>query len=80
MAKAKYLLDTTTAIDLFKGLESVRPIKAILQYAKVYISIVTRIEMLAYPQMTPDMERRIHAFLKSVKIIPLHKKLKGIPS
>ncbi|MDR3174371.1 MAG: hypothetical protein LBU19_08990, partial [Treponema sp.] len=65
MAKAKYLLDTTTAIDLFKGLEAVKPVKAMLQHTKVYISIVTRIEMLAYPQMTSEMEKRIHIFLKS---------------
>lgn len=75
MAKAKYLLDTTTAIDLFKGLEAVKPIKAMLQHTKVYISIVTRIEMLAYPQMTSEMEKRIHIFLKSVKIIPITKKV-----
>jgi predicted nucleic acid-binding protein len=51
-------LDTTTAIDLFKGLEAVKPIKIMLQHTKVYISIVTRIEMLAYPHMTPEMEKR----------------------
>jgi predicted nucleic acid-binding protein len=75
MVKVKYLLDTTTAIDLFKGLEAVKPIKAMLQQAKTYISIVTRIEMLSFPQMTPEMERRISIFLKSVKIIPLTKKV-----
>jgi predicted nucleic acid-binding protein len=75
MAKVKYLLDTTTAIDLFKGLEAVKPIKAMLQHTKVYISIVTRIEMLAYPHMTSEMEKRINIFLKSVKIIPLTKKV-----
>jgi predicted nucleic acid-binding protein len=75
MAKAKYLLDTTTAIDLFKGLEAVKPMKAMFLHAKVYISIITRIEMFAYPQLTSEMERRIHIFLKSVKIIPLTKKV-----
>jgi predicted nucleic acid-binding protein len=75
MAKVKYLLDTTTAIDLFKGLEAVKPVKAMLRHAKPYISMVTRIEMLAYPQMTREMERRIHIFLKSVKHVPLTKKV-----
>jgi predicted nucleic acid-binding protein len=58
MAKVRYLLDTSTALDLFKGLETVKPIKAMLQHTKVYISIITRIEMLVYPHMTPEMERR----------------------
>jgi predicted nucleic acid-binding protein len=75
MAKVKYLLDTTTAIDLFKGLETAKPIKTMLRHSKVHISIVTRIEMLAYPHMTPEMEKRINIFLKSVKIIPLTKKI-----
>jgi predicted nucleic acid-binding protein len=31
--------------------------------------------MLAYPHMTSEMEKRINIFLKSVKIIPLTKKV-----
>ncbi|MDR1098908.1 MAG: type II toxin-antitoxin system VapC family toxin [Treponema sp.] len=75
MARVKYLLDTTTALDLFKGLEEVKPIKVLLQHTNVYISIITRIEMLAYPHITPEMERRINIFLKSVMVIPLTKKV-----
>jgi predicted nucleic acid-binding protein len=73
MSKFRYVLDTTTAIDLFKGLEAVRPIKEKLRDAEVYVSVITRIEMLAFPRISPELERHIYLFLKSVKIIPLNK-------
>jgi predicted nucleic acid-binding protein len=75
MPKPRYVLDSTTAIDLFKGLETVKPIKTKLQNARVYISVITRIEMLAFPTITPEMERRIKIFLNSAKVIPLNRKV-----
>jgi predicted nucleic acid-binding protein len=73
--KPKYVLDSTTAIDLFNGLEAVKSIRANLRYAKVYASVITRLEMLAYPKITPGMEKGIYEFLRSIKIIPLNKKV-----
>jgi predicted nucleic acid-binding protein len=73
--KPKYILDSSTAIDLFNGVADVKSIKENLRNAKVYASVITRLEMLAYPKITPGMERGIHEFLKSIKIIPLNKRV-----
>jgi predicted nucleic acid-binding protein len=75
MPKPRFLLDTTIAIDLLNGLPSSKPIKAKLEKAKVYVSIVTKIEMLAFPNITPEIENKINFFLKSLKVVPLNRKV-----
>ncbi|MDR1211608.1 MAG: type II toxin-antitoxin system VapC family toxin [Spirochaetaceae bacterium] len=75
MPKPKFVLDSTIAIDLLNGLPSSKPVRAKLENAKVYVSIVTRIEMLSFPNVTPEIERRINNFFKSVKVIPLNRKV-----
>jgi hypothetical protein len=57
-----FVLDSTVAIDLLNGLPSSKSIKAKLEKAKVYVSIVTRIEMLSFPNITPEIESRIKIF------------------
>ncbi|MDR0662650.1 MAG: type II toxin-antitoxin system VapC family toxin [Spirochaetaceae bacterium] len=71
----RFVLDTTIAIDLLNGLPSSKPLKAKLERARVYVSIVTRIEMLSFPNITPEIESRIKNFLKSVKVVPLNRKV-----
>ena len=75
MPKPGFILDATIAIDLLNGLPSASPIKATLKKAKVYVSIVTRIEILSFPNITPEIERRIKNFFKSVKVVPLNRKV-----
>jgi predicted nucleic acid-binding protein len=75
MSKPGFVLDTTIALDVLNGRPSSKPIKAMLKKAKVYVSIVTRIEMLSFPNITPEIERRIKDFLKSVKVVPLNRKV-----
>ncbi|MDR1862882.1 MAG: hypothetical protein LBQ67_03070, partial [Treponema sp.] len=62
----KILLDSTIAIDLLNGLEETRYLKEKIGKAKLYISIITRIELLSYSKLTPDDEKAIFIFLKSV--------------
>jgi predicted nucleic acid-binding protein len=40
-----------------------------------YISVVTRMEALSYPDMSPDEERRALAFLAKCTIIPLNRQV-----
>jgi predicted nucleic acid-binding protein len=75
MPKPRFVLDSTVAIDLLNGLPSSKPIKAKLKNAKVYVSVITRIEMLSFPNSTPEMENRIKYFLKSVKVVSFNKKV-----
>jgi predicted nucleic acid-binding protein len=73
--KLKYVLDSTIAIDLFNGLEEVKSIRESLRDAKVYASVITRLEMLSWPKINSGTEMGIREFLKSIKIIPLTKKI-----
>jgi predicted nucleic acid-binding protein len=75
MPKPRFVLDSTVAIDLLNGLPSSKPVKAKLKNAKVYVSVITRIEMLSFPNSTPEMENRIKYFLKSVKVVSFNKKV-----
>jgi predicted nucleic acid-binding protein len=75
MPKPRFILDITIAIDLLNGLPSSKPIKAKLEKAKVYVSIVTRIEMLSLPGISSEIESRIKHFFKSVKVVPLNRKV-----
>jgi predicted nucleic acid-binding protein len=75
MAKPKYILDSSIAIDLLNGSPSSKSIRAKLENAKVYISVITRIEMLSFPNITADIEKKIYALLKSVRVISFNKKV-----
>jgi predicted nucleic acid-binding protein len=75
MPKPRFVLDTAIAIDLLNGLPSSKSIKVKLEKAKVYVSIVTRIEMLSFPNITPEIESLIKHFLKSVQVVPLNRKV-----
>ncbi|MDR2144642.1 MAG: PIN domain-containing protein [Treponema sp.] len=73
MPKPRFVLDSTVAIDLLNGLPSSKRIKAKLEHAGVYVSVITRIEMLSFPNSTPEIESRIKNFLKSVKVVPINR-------
>jgi predicted nucleic acid-binding protein len=75
MAKPKYLLDSVASIDLFNAVPGSEFLKKKLERAKVYISVITRIEMLAFPKMTPPVEQGIHKFIRQIKVIPLNRKI-----
>ena len=42
---------------------------------KLYISVITRIETLAFPGITPAEESRIRELLTLLKVIPLNRKV-----
>jgi predicted nucleic acid-binding protein len=58
-----FTLDTNCLIYYFKGEEKVIDLiqKLILERAPIFISIITKVEVLAYPEITPGEEKH---FLK----------------
>jgi predicted nucleic acid-binding protein len=75
MAKQKYVLDTNIFISLVKGLLGVTPTASLPIDGKIYISVITRMEALAYPQMTANEEEKIRVVLRYIHVIPLHRKV-----
>jgi predicted nucleic acid-binding protein len=58
MARQKYVLDTNVVISFVKGLLGTAFAASLPSDGKVYISVITRIEALAYPQMTAEEEEK----------------------
>jgi predicted nucleic acid-binding protein len=42
---------------------------------KMYISVITRIEILAHPNMKAEEETKIRGLLRHMKVIPLNRKV-----
>jgi predicted nucleic acid-binding protein len=75
MGKAKFVLDSTTVIDFAKGALGPASALSIPLNGKLYISVITRIETLAFPGITPAEESRIRELFAIFKIIPLNRKV-----
>jgi predicted nucleic acid-binding protein len=72
----KFMLDTNRIIDLVDGREGTDALRENLKNAKRYASVISRIEALASPDMTPEAEKSVRNFLKTLKNIPSVKRLK----
>jgi predicted nucleic acid-binding protein len=73
MIKPKYVLDSNVFISFVKGLLGTAPASALPVDGKIYMSVITRIEALAYPQMTAKEEEKILAVLRYIPVIPLNR-------
>jgi predicted nucleic acid-binding protein len=67
---AVYVFDTNTVIGNLNGKTMT------LQAGKRFISIITEMEVLAKPDITPEVEQEIQDFLKGITIIPLSDEIK----
>jgi predicted nucleic acid-binding protein len=75
MAKTKYVLDTNVFIGFVKGLLGTALTASLPADGKIFISVITRIEALAYPRMTTQEEDKILAVLRHIPVIPLKRKI-----
>ena len=75
MGKVKFVLDSTTVIDFAKGALGPASALSALLNGKLYISVITRIETLVFPGITPAEESHIRELLTIFKVIPLNKKV-----
>jgi predicted nucleic acid-binding protein len=71
----KYVLDSNRIIDLVDDREGAGALRKKLRDAKRYASIISRIEALASPKLSPEAEKCVRNFLKTLKIIPLNRKV-----
>ncbi len=67
----KFLFDTNAVVYYLQGLpEWVAFIDGTAMTVR-YASVVTRMELLAFPGITKDEEERIHRFLADLTVMPL---------
>ena len=69
--KPKLVLDTNAVIALIDGRNIVPKMRITLDESDVFVSIITRIELYAKPDITPEEIHCINRFLSSVSVIPL---------
>jgi predicted nucleic acid-binding protein len=78
MMRGKYILDTNAAIDLLNGKQISPALDAELFRAKRYISVMTEIELYAFPRISPEEAEKIRRFLSRFTIVPLKKSVKQL--
>ena len=66
----RYLLDSNILIDLLEGNEAVSNLCHIAN-SELYISVITRIELLSAVRNTEDREATIYSLLSLLTIVPL---------
>ena len=64
------VFDTNTVIDLFKGRLDLALFRRETAGKEQFLSSISRIELLSFPEMTADEEKKITAFLSKREIIP----------
>jgi predicted nucleic acid-binding protein len=69
--RTKFVLDTNAAIAVIKGQELSAERVDDLRCSKNCVSVITRIELFAYPDLTAGEAEKIHRFLKRCRVIPL---------
>ncbi len=66
-----FLLDTNAVLDFLKGEEKITTVfRTDMKDKPRFISEVTRMELLGYPDITHDEEATIKRFLSLVEILP----------
>jgi hypothetical protein len=75
-----FTLDTNCLIYYFKGEEKVIDLiqNLILERAPIFISIITKVEVLAYPEITPGEEKTFLEMMKNMILIEFDDKLTNL--
>ncbi|GHT92751.1 hypothetical protein FACS1894140_5230 [Spirochaetia bacterium] len=71
----KFVLDTNAVITLIKGLPVSAAVSEKLRRSKQFVSVITRIELFAYSDLSMDEEMKIRRLFKTCKVIPLNQKV-----
>jgi predicted nucleic acid-binding protein len=67
-----FIYDTNFIIDLLNGRINLGDLAELLNGVPQYVSVITRIELLSFPNITGEEEKRITAFLEGVGVFPLN--------
>jgi predicted nucleic acid-binding protein len=76
MAVEKIIFDSNILINLFNEKIDGTAFWDRFRKCKRYISVITEMELLAYPELTSQEEGEIRLFLKTCRIIRLNRKIK----
>jgi predicted nucleic acid-binding protein len=69
--RTKFVLDTNAVIAVIKGQALSAERIEDLRHSKNCVSVITRIELFAYPNLTEGEAEKIRCFLKKCRVVPL---------
>jgi predicted nucleic acid-binding protein len=73
MSANNFLLDTNTIITLLKGTTEIKKNLSLTEQNDLFISIITRMELLAFPGLTAEDEEYIRDFLnRNVSVVSIN--------
>jgi predicted nucleic acid-binding protein len=67
----KFLLDTNIILDYLRGDRHIADFLAAHLEVVLYVSVITRMELLSFHGMTPKEEQHIHDVLSPINVLPL---------
>jgi predicted nucleic acid-binding protein len=69
--KGKFVLDTNIIISHFEGLRRLTDIMGNFSLDNIWVSVMTRMELLAWSNLDSEGERQVRAFLDKISIATL---------
>ena len=75
--KLRLLLDTNVIIDFLKQENDPLDLSSLILEHECFVSVIVKLELLKYPEITPSEEYAINEFLRFVPIIPLNEAIEN---
>lgn len=73
----KLLLDTNAILGFLKGQQSIVALLAKAETDRLYASVITRMELLSFHDITLEEETHFREFLDAISIIPLNTEIEN---
>jgi predicted nucleic acid-binding protein len=67
--------DSNAVINFLNGVAGADRLIDMLDNTERYISVITRMELLSFPRLTPEVEQNTLRFLADCNIVPLNQKV-----
>ena len=73
----KLLLDTNAVIDFLKQKNDPLDLSSLILHHECFVSVIVKLELLKYPDITPGEEYAVTEFLRFVPVIPLNEAIEN---
>jgi predicted nucleic acid-binding protein len=73
----KLLLDTNAIVDFLKQKNDPLDLYSLILQHECFVSVIVKLELLKYPEITPGEEYAITEFLRFVPVIPLNEAIEN---
>jgi len=75
--RLKLLLDTNAIVDFLKQKNDPLDLYSLILQHECFVSVIVKLELLKYPEITPDEEYAITEFFRFVPVIPLNEAIEN---